>query len=191
MWGKFSPTFCFFRDCISRAHAGNPLIPQRPGLPGISVDPQKLEQDMADRLSALGFELVELRRGGSARRPHLSVRIDWASHEPGRRVTVDDCATASRALEAWLDGAGYAAGHYILEVSSPGLDRPLRRLEEWRRFAGRRVEVLVPSLGGRFTVTATGVEEGAEPAVGLEFPKGERRVVRLADIKEARLAIDF
>ena len=146
---------------------------------------------MAARVGALGFELVELRRGGSARRPHLSVRIDWASHEPGRKVTVDDCAAVSRALEAWLDEAGIAGEQYILEVSSPGMDRPLRRLEEWRRFIGRTVDVLVPPLGGRFAVTLTNVVEEPEPSVELQFPKGDRRIVRLADIKEARLAIEW
>jgi ribosome maturation factor RimP len=152
---------------------------------------QQLEQEMAARVAALGFELVELRRGGSARRPHLSVRIDWASHEPGRRVTVDDCATVSRALESWLDETRTAGEQYILEVSSPGMDRPLRGPEEWRRFTGRSVDVLVPPLGGRFRVTLISMIEGPEPSVELQFPKGERRIVRLADIKEARLAIEF
>lgn len=161
-------------------------------LKAIPVEQHQLEQQIAGALAALGFELVELRRGGSARRPHLSVRIDWASHEPGRTVTVDDCATASRALEAWLDEAGIGEdGRYILEVSSPGMDRPLRRLEEWRRFIGRSVDVLVPPLGGRFKVQATNVMDEPEPAVELQFPKGDRKVVRLADIKEARLAIEF
>lgn len=146
---------------------------------------------MTGRLAALGFELVELRRGGSARRPHLSVRIDWAEVVPDRKVSVDDCALVSRALQAWLDEAGVGGGLYILEVSSPGMDRPLRRLDEWRRFMGRAVDVLVPQHGGRFRVTATNVMEEPEPAVELQFPKGDRRIVRLAEIKEARLGIDL
>ena len=155
------------------------------------VEQQELERQMTDRLTALGFELVELRRGGTARRPHLSVRIDWADVVPGRTVTVDDCALVSRALEAWLDEAGVGGGQYILEVSSPGMDRPLRRLSEWRRFTGRGVDVLVPQYGGRVRVTVTSVTEEPEPAVELQFPKGERRIVRLSEIKEARLSIDL
>jgi ribosome maturation factor RimP len=146
---------------------------------------------MTDRLAALGFELVELRRGGSSRRPHLSVRIDWTDIVPGRKVTVDDCALVSRALEAWLDEAKVGGGEYILEVSSPGMDRPLRRLDEWRRFTGRAVDILAPGLGGRFRVTLIGVAEEPEPAVELQFPKGERRIVRLSEIKEARLGIEL
>ncbi len=155
------------------------------------MERHEFERQLSERLAALGFELVDLRHGGTARRPHLSVRIDWAASEPGRTVTVDDCAVVSRALEAWLDETGVGGGRYILEVSSPGMDRPLRRLSEWRRFLGRGVDVLVPQYGGRFRVTATQVLEEPEPAVELEFPKGERRIVRLSEIKEARLGIDW
>jgi ribosome maturation factor RimP len=154
------------------------------------VDHSELERQVAARLTGLGFELVTLRAGGSARRPHLSVRIDWAA-DAGRAVTVDDCALVSRALEAWLDEAGVGEGRYILEVSSPGIDRPLRKAAEWRRFLGRPVDVLVPQLGGRFRVTATDVFEQPEPAVELQFPKGERKVLKLTEIKEARLGLDW
>lgn len=155
------------------------------------MERHELERQMEGRLAALGFELVDLRHGGSARRPHLSVRIDWAEAVPGRTLTVDDCATVSRALEAWLDEAKVGEGRYILEVSSPGMDRPLRHLGDWRRFMGQGVDVLVPQFGGRFRVTATSVIDEPEPAVELQFPKGERRTIRLAEIKEARLGIDW
>jgi ribosome maturation factor RimP len=104
---------------------------------------------------------------------------------------VDDCGLVSRGLEAWLDGAGIGGGQYVLEVSSPGMDRPLRRPDEWGRFAGRLVEVLVPSLHGRFQVRILGLVDGPEPAVELEFPKGDRHTVPLSKIKEARLAIEW
>ena len=150
-----------------------------------------LERETAARLAALGFELVELRRGGSARRPQLQVRVERLGSGVDRRVTVDDCALVSRALEAWLDEAGLGGGRYVLEVSSPGLDRPLRRAEEWRRFAGRSADVLVPAMGGRFRVRIGAVSDDPEPAVELEFPKGDRRTLMLSEIKEARLAIEW
>jgi ribosome maturation factor RimP len=155
------------------------------------VDRDALERAIAGRLSELGFALVDLRAGGTARRPHLTVRIERTDAASGHGVTVDDCAAASRALEERLDAAGFAGGRYILEVSSPGVDRPLRTASEWRRFLGRPVDVLVPALGGRFRVTAVDVRDAPEPAVELQFPKGERRVLRLAEIKEARLGIDW
>lgn len=153
------------------------------------MDRHELERGLTERLAALGFEPVDIRFGGSTRRPHLSIRIDWIEALPGRAVAVDDCAAASRAIESWLDEAHYAGGRYILEVSSPGVDRPLRKLADWKRFAGRPVDVLVPSLGGRFRVTARGVDDATE-SVELEFPKGVRRTIRLTEIKEARLGFD-
>jgi ribosome maturation factor RimP len=150
-----------------------------------------LDSEAAVRLGQLGFELVELRQGVSARRPLLQVRIERADTGGDRRVTVDDCAVASRALEAWLDGAGFAGGRYVLEVGSPGLERPLRRVEEWRRFAGRTAEVLVPSLNGRFVVRIVGVVDAPEPLVELDFDTGVRRTVKLAEIKEARLMVEW
>jgi ribosome maturation factor RimP len=154
------------------------------------VDKSDLQLQVSARVAGLGFELVDLRAGGTARRPHLSVRIDWAA-DAGRTVSVDDCALVSRALEAWLDEAGVGGGKYILEVSSPGMDRPLRTAAEWRRFMGRAVDILVPQLGGRFRVTATDVVDWPEPAVELQFPKGERKIVKLTDIKEARLGVTW
>ena len=151
----------------------------------------ELERQITARVAERGFELVDLRLGGAAQRPHFSVRIDWAEVLPGRNVTVDDCASVSRALEAWLDETGVGGGQYILEVSSPGTDRPLRNAAEWRRFKGRAVDILVPALGGRFTVTTIDVIDLPEPAVELEFPKGDRKVLKLTEIKEARLSIDW
>ena len=171
MWGCEPHIFCF---------SGVPV-----------VERDALERELSGRVEDLGFELVELRHGGTARRPHLTVRIDRPGSAAGHGVTVDDCARVSRALEAWLDTARVGEGRYILEVSSPGVDRPLRRLADWRRFMGRPVDVNVPQLGGRFRVTATNVFEEPEPAVELQFPKGIRRVLTLAEIKEARLGFDW
>jgi ribosome maturation factor RimP len=150
-----------------------------------------LDTELATRVAELGYELVELRQGGTARRPLLQVRIERPEGAADRGVTVDDCGRVSRGLEAWLDGTVIGGGQYVLEVSSPGMDRPLRRAAEWTRFAGRLVDVLVPSLHGRFQARIVAVVDGPEPAVELEFPKGERHTVPLSAIKEARLAIEW
>ena len=152
--------------------------------------PADLQRELTDRVAALGYEVVECRIGGSRRHPHLVLRIDRPDAGPGHGITVDECAAVSRALEPWLDAGPFAEGRYLLEVSSPGLDRPLRRLDEWRRFLGEPAEVLVPELHGRFRVRAVAVVEGAEPAVELEFPGGVRRTLPLAAIKEARLVFE-
>ena len=91
---------------------------------------------------------------GRESRPVIEVRID---RRDGSAVTVDDCARASRALEARLDGSELVSPQYVLQVSSPG-ERPLRNAAEWRRFVGRWANVLSPEHGGRFEGEIVAVE---------------------------------
>jgi len=144
-----------------------------------------LEAVVMSELDAVGFDLVELRRGGTKTRPLIEVRID---RRDGAAVTVDDCARASRALEARLDGSDLVSAQYVLQVSSPG-ERPLRSSAEWRRFVGRWANVLTPEHGGRIEgkILAVEGEVGSEVAV-LEPKPGLERRIPLADVKEARLA---
>jgi ribosome maturation factor RimP len=113
-----------------------------------------LEHIISERVEALGYELVELERAGSGARPILRVRIDVAGGsdpDPGSDgVTVDDCTRVSRALEEYLDEAEGVADRYVLEVSSPGVERPLVRTRDYERFAGREVGVRTsrPLSGG-------------------------------------------
>src|SRR3954454_11060769 len=106
----------------------------------------ELEHVVTEGLDEAGFDLVELRQGGTRSRPVLEVRID---RRDGGKVTVEDCARASRTLEARLDGGALVSERYVLQVSSPG-ERPLRSPVEWRRFVGRWASVLAPDYGGRF-----------------------------------------
>jgi ribosome maturation factor RimP len=146
---------------------------------------QELEVIVSQALTELGFDLVEFRRGGTRARPLVEARID---RRDGGRVTVDDCARVSRAVEARLDGSGLLSDRYVLQVSSPG-ERPLRTAAEWERFVGRWANVLSPAHGGRFEgkIVAVSAAAGTE-AVELELESGDRRTVPLADVKEARLA---
>jgi ribosome maturation factor RimP len=115
----------------------------------------------------------------------LEVRID---RRDGETVTVDDCARASRALEARLDSGQLVAERYVLQVSSPG-ERPLRTPAEWRRFVGRWANVLAPDLGGRVEGEILDVEEMGDGAVVTLRPeRGDAKRIPLAAVKEARLA---
>jgi ribosome maturation factor RimP len=121
------------------------------------------------RVEALGYEVVDVDWSGSSRRPLIRVRIDRAAAEPGG-VNVDDCARVSRALEPWLDAVESMPDRYVLEVSSPGLDRPLLRARDFERFAGKKVAVKGPApLAGRATRL-----EGE--LLGLVLSEGEERV---------------
>ena len=148
----------------------------------------ELEHVVVEGLAEVGFDLVELRKGGSRSRPVLEVRID---RRDGEKVTVDDCARASRALEARLDSSALVAERYVLQVSSPG-ERPLRTPDEWRRFVGRWANVLAPEFGGRFEAVIGEVNElGGEAVVTLRPERGEAKQVPLTAVKEARLAFRF
>src|SRR3954464_5626835 len=114
-----------------------------------------LEDVVVAELDAVEFDLVELRRGGTKSRPLIEVRID---RRDGGAVSVDDCAAASRALEARLDGSGLVAPQYVLQVSSPG-ERPLKDASDWRRFVGQWANALAPEHGGRFEGRIVAVEE--------------------------------
>src|SRR5207247_11280202 len=104
---------------------------------------ESLEETFRSQLDALGLELADLRIGGTAQRPLVQVRIEWPPADPPRPVTVADCAAASRALEAWLDADGRLGRRYVLEVSSPGLERPLRWHRHWGQFVAHDVHATV------------------------------------------------
>jgi ribosome maturation factor RimP len=153
---------------------------------------ESLVEAFRTRLDALGFDLADLRIGGTSNRPLVQVRIDWppaAAGDRARQVTVADCATASRALEAWLDegGGGPLGRRYVLEVSSPGLERPLRWHRHWVRFVGQEVQAKLAGLG---RVRARIVAVPDEDTVVLQPEGGPARPVKLADIRDARLAAD-
>lgn len=135
------------------------------------------------RLEALGFDLADLRIGGTPNRPLVQVRIDC----PPRRVTVENCTHVSRALEEWLDAGGPLGSRYVLEVSSPGIERPVRWPRHWAQFVGRDVNVKLAGVG---RVRARIVAVPNEETVILQQEDGDQREYRLADVKDARLASD-
>ena len=109
-------------------------------------------------IEALGYEVVELEFHPQGRGGLLRVFID---KEAG--VTVDDCEIVSRQVSAVLDVEDPIPGAYTLEVSSPGLDRPLRKAADFARFAGEqaRIDLLLPLEGRRrFAGTLKGCEAG-------------------------------
>lgn len=152
-------------------------------------DHDALVREIRERIGALGFELVDARIGGSTNRPRLQVRLDRADAAPGRGITIEECAIASRALERWLDEAGPLGERYRLEVSSPGVERPVRWREQWQRFVGRDVNVRVP---GRGRFRATIVEVGPGDRVRLRpVAGGEEIAVTLDEARDATLAVDW
>jgi ribosome maturation factor RimP len=156
-----------------------------------------VEGELERRLEELGFELVDAVWAGSARRPILRVRIDLPQSEPGSGVTVDDCARVSRSLEPWLDEHEEVSERYVLEISSPGVERPLVRPRYWIRFAGREVALKghreLADRGKRLRGTLLGLDEGQgeEPRARLRLAEGEEVQIPLEDIADAHLIFDW
>jgi ribosome maturation factor RimP len=141
-----------------------------------------------DHVAMLGFELVDLRRTGTLQRPILQVRVDRPDSRPGQGVTADDCAAISRSLERLLETRAMVGPRYVLEVSSPGFERPLRWPEHWRRFIGREARVRAESLPGRSRVQIMAVPD--DEHVVLRRQDGAEVTVAFDSIREARLVTD-
>jgi ribosome maturation factor RimP len=120
-----------------------------------------------DLVAELGFELVALERAGGRRRRRLRLRIDRPDGEPGQSsVTVDDCARVSRAVRVALESGGDGDVEYILEVSSPGVERPLTRPRDFERFAGQTVRIRGYAPFGEHGRRLEGVLLGLSPGNG-------------------------
>lgn len=173
MWGSF-PTFFHSWGCCPTSR--------------FDVS-DSLEAIVRQELDTLGFELVELRKGGTKGRPVIDVRMDRLDRE---KVTVENCAKASRAIESRLDAGVVAGSQYVLQVSSPGVERVLRHAADWRRFVGRQANIVSDDVGGRAEVEIVAVEgePDAEIAV-VRMAKGEERRIALAGVREARLAFHW
>ncbi|MFQ5747300.1 MAG: ribosome maturation factor RimP [Gemmatimonadota bacterium] len=148
-----------------------------------------LEEELEALLERIGFELVTLERGGARRRPLLRLRVDRAGGSPdGRsRVTAEDCARVSREVQAHL--AAHGGAEPVLEVSSPGVERPLVKPRDYERFAGRRacLRGYAPLVGDRKMVEGDLVGLADEGSRVVLEADGERIEVPLADITRANL----
>ena len=135
-------------------------------------------------LRDMGFELVRVLMSGG-QRPTLQIMLERGDHTP---PTLDDCAEVSQAVSALLDVADPLPGAYRLEVTSPGIDRPLVRRADYERFAGfeARLETELPIDGRRrFRGRLLGL---ADDHVRLALPEGEL-AIPLNAIKKAKLAL--
>jgi ribosome maturation factor RimP len=147
-----------------------------------------LEALVKSALEPLGLDLFELRQRGSGARPIVDVRVERAG---GGDVTIDDCAAASRAIEVRLDAERLLGDRYVLEVSSPGVERPLRGPDDWRRAVGQPAVVTAEALGGSAEVEILGVEDTPDGAVAV-VRKGRSEVrVPFGGIRQARLAFHW
>lgn len=140
---------------------------------------------------SLGFELVEVEFKRIGRSMVLRIFLD----KPGG-INLDDCADFSHELSQILDVEDFITEHYTMEVSSPGLDRPLKRQEDFVRYAGRLVKVrtfeLLPDADGNrrktFLGTLIGLEDGI---VRIKLNEGQLAEIPLDRIAKTNLEFEL
>ncbi len=145
---------------------------------------ETIERLVKAPLRADGFDIVRVIFSGD-RRPKLQIMVERLD---GQAVSVDDCALASRLVSAILDVEDPVSGPYVLEVSSPGIDRPLTRLGDFERFAGfeARIELRAPVAGRRrFRGRLLGVDH---EKIRLET-ESEEIELSFDDIHKAKLVL--
>ncbi|MBA3523862.1 MAG: ribosome maturation factor RimP [Geodermatophilaceae bacterium] len=134
---------------------------------------------------AAGYDLEQLVVTPAGRRILVRVVVD------GDTLTLDDVATLSRDLSEALDGEvddGFGATAYVLEVTSPGVDRPLTLPRHWRRAAGRLVSI---KLGGGAQETVKGRVRSSDDHGVLLDVDGVDRTVAFTDVSSARVEVEF
>ena len=133
-----------------------------------------------------GFELVRSEIGGTKRNPIVRVFIDKADG-----VSVEHCADVSREIEAGLDAEDLIPTKFVLEVSSPGLERGLYSIEDFRRFAGKLVKLKTNTeVDGSKSIIGhiKSIEDGN---VTLEVREGKKVTIPYSTVAKANLKIDL
>lgn len=152
----------------------------------MAADARKLEALMEPWVDELGFRLV---RVVFRTAPGRGVIVELMAEREDGTMTIDDCADLSRALSDRLDAVDPMPGGYVFEVSSPGIERPLTRLEDFERFAGREawIETAVAQDGQRrFRGRLDGVSD--DGAI-LVTTGGRSRSFAFGDVVKARLVM--
>lgn len=142
----------------------------------------RVEELLEDIVHEAGVSLVDVDFVRESGHDFLRVYIDRAGG-----VRMEDCETVSRSLGSRLDELDFIPGSYILEVSSPGAERVLKKEREFRHFAGRRIDVTLfapTEFGKKFTGTLLGIQDGI---VSIQLEGG--RVVSVPREKIARAGL--
>ena len=145
---------------------------------------ERIDRLLAPSLEATGYRLIRVRLAGK-RRPTLQIMVE---HVGGDEVTIDECAEISRHVSALLDVEDPIKSEYVLEVSSPGIDRPLVRPEDFDRFAGHEAKIeTARSLDGRRRFRGTLLHAGAD---GVHMTvDGDEVAIAFDDIATAQLVL--
>lgn len=158
---------------------GSPVTPGMPDTPGTI---ERLERLVRPLLAAQGLDVVEVTYAGGRRRGMLRVFVDKIGG-----VTADECGRASEILSAALDVEDLIGRSYVLEVSSPGLDRPLAAPRDFQHRQGRLIRVETTATG-----VVTGRVRGADDeAVELDVKGAGPIRLSYPEIRSARVTVEW
>ena len=146
----------------------------------------KVEAFLLPVMEENGFELVDVEYVKEAGTWYLRAYID----KPGG-FTVDDCEMVSRKLGDWRDKEDFIDESYILEVSSPGLGRPLKKEKDFKRSLGEQVEIRLYKAVDRQKEFVGALKAYDENTVTIEYEYGAESTFERKDIALIRLAFDF
>ena len=147
---------------------------------------QKTEELITPFVEDKGFELVDVEYVKEGGNWYLRAYID----KPGG-ITVDDCEVISRSLSDKLDEEDFIEGAYILEVSSPGLGRPLKKEKDFVRNMGQEVELLTYRAIEKQKEFRGILDAYDKSSITLEVEEGEKLVFDRSNVALVRLAFDF
>lgn len=141
---------------------------------------------IAPQAEALGFDLVRVKLFGGAGDVTLQV---MAERPDTRQLTIEDCAQLSRRISDLMDEADPIESEYRLEVSSPGIDRPLTRRKDFADWAGHEARVtLAAPVAGRKVLT--GIIRGVDgDRITIDLPKHGEMEIGFADVANAKLVL--
>ena len=145
-----------------------------------------LAKQIEPEVKSLGYDLVRVAMIGGSSDPTLQI---MAERPDTRQLDLSDCETISRRLSDWLDASDPIEGGYRLEVSSPGIDRPLTRLKDYRDWAGHEARIALRLPHGerkQFSGTLQGTDGDS---VRLHGKDGEDYEFPFSDISSAKLLL--
>jgi ribosome maturation factor RimP len=159
---------------------------------GINVDIlKKVEEILEPSLTHMGYDIVRIQMSGLKRKT-LQIMIDRSD---GQGITLEDCETVSRYSSVLLDESDPITGAYSLEISSPGMDRPLVKPKHFQKYQGHEITVKTHlAIGNRKTFYGT-LESATDTEITLlariNDKETENLTIPFADIKSAKLHVAF
>ncbi|MFH1223129.1 MAG: ribosome maturation factor RimP [Pseudomonadota bacterium] len=154
----------------------------------MSVLRDKVAEIITPELKARGVELVEVELSGNAGKTLIKLYIDnFGSTGDKCTLTISDCEKVSRAVDQLLNVEGLFPRDYTLEVSTPGVERPIRTADEYKRFKGKLAQIISDNVSG--SVLVGRIKDADAVSVTLDVD-GKEQKIDLNSIKRAKLKLE-